>query len=278
MRSSVDYAGLFPPAGLEMKAAAHNYADYMAGEHSWALGRFIVPASGLEELHQMGADQHWHLSVVVGSDWLSALDSIRLFQMRSPAHIDSIEVRLNSVLDMERAISLFAGLTVYYEIPIREDLQKLVETIGRNEGHAKVRTGGVECGQFPSPVDLSRFIVACASRRIPFKATAGLHHAVRSEHPLTYEPDSPVAMMHGFLNISMASVAAFAGCGDDVVLGILGERRGSSFYFENSEGCGWREWSFSNKHICRTRENFLVSFGSCSFMEPIQELKDLGLL
>lgn len=42
---AVDYAGLFPPAKLDMETAVRNYASYQEGEHSWALGRFIVPVS-----------------------------------------------------------------------------------------------------------------------------------------------------------------------------------------------------------------------------------------
>ena len=46
----IDYAGLFPPASLDMAEAARNYEAYRAGPHSWALGRFIVPSARLNEV------------------------------------------------------------------------------------------------------------------------------------------------------------------------------------------------------------------------------------
>ncbi|MEW6742505.1 MAG: fumarylacetoacetase [Planctomycetota bacterium] len=46
----IDYAGLFPPARLAMAEAIANYASYRRGQDAWMLGRFIVPATRLEEL------------------------------------------------------------------------------------------------------------------------------------------------------------------------------------------------------------------------------------
>ena len=73
---------------------------------------------------------------------------------------------------------------------------------------AKVRTGGVTEGAFPASHALARFIQSCADAGVPFKATAGLHHPLRGEYRLTYEPGSPHGMMFGFLNVFLA--AAFA--------------------------------------------------------------------
>ena len=64
--SVVDYAGLFPPAGLDMRAAVGNYARYAAGPWAWALGRFIVPVSRLEELERAHKEHlRSHLSELV---------------------------------------------------------------------------------------------------------------------------------------------------------------------------------------------------------------------
>ena len=49
LHSLVDYAGLFPPAALDMHQAVHEYAHHRAGDHAWMLGHFIVPVSRLEE-------------------------------------------------------------------------------------------------------------------------------------------------------------------------------------------------------------------------------------
>jgi len=50
LAGSIDYAGLFPPASLEMAEAARNYEAYRSGPHSWALGRFILPSARLNEV------------------------------------------------------------------------------------------------------------------------------------------------------------------------------------------------------------------------------------
>ena len=45
----VDYAGLFPPAGLDMPAAVRHYAECRVGDDAWMLGRFVVQAARLDE-------------------------------------------------------------------------------------------------------------------------------------------------------------------------------------------------------------------------------------
>jgi hypothetical protein len=49
LAKSIDYAGLFPPAELDISTALENYVRYSTGPSSWALGRFIVPVSTLAE-------------------------------------------------------------------------------------------------------------------------------------------------------------------------------------------------------------------------------------
>ena len=79
------------------------------------------------------------------------------------------------------------GVTAYFELPIDADPAPLAGGRGR----AKVRTGGLTPEAFPAPADLARFLYRCAKARVPFKATAGLHHPIRSMQRCTYEPDSP---------------------------------------------------------------------------------------
>ncbi|MDF2772824.1 MAG: hypothetical protein K0S86_2319, partial [Geminicoccaceae bacterium] len=50
LRDAVDYAGLFPPAQLDMPGAVAEYAAYLASADAWALGRFVVPAARLDEM------------------------------------------------------------------------------------------------------------------------------------------------------------------------------------------------------------------------------------
>ena len=46
----VDYAGLFPPASRSLEEAAWQYGEHRRGANAWMLGRFVLPASRLDEL------------------------------------------------------------------------------------------------------------------------------------------------------------------------------------------------------------------------------------
>ena len=138
----------------------------------------------------------------------------------------------------------------------------------------KIRTGGLKPEALPQPGEVAAFISACAGRRLPFKATAGLHHPIRALHPLTYEAAAPQAVMHGFINVLMAS--AFAWHGESKIEPIVSEMDASAFSFD--ERAHWRDQSLSVAQIREARLNFMHSVGSCSFDEPVADLKALGLL
>ncbi|MEX2325390.1 MAG: hypothetical protein WD553_01255, partial [Gemmatimonadaceae bacterium] len=141
---------------------------------------------------------------------------------------------------------------------------------------AKIRMGGVTADAFPAPDDVVAFLAACAERRLAFKATAGLHHAVRAEYPLTYESGSQRVTMYGFLNVFLAAAALLAGAKADEARAILLESDLSAFRFDDG-GVTWRERRLSTEALARSRE-LATSFGSCSFREPVDELLAAGLI
>src|SRR5262249_58715448 len=125
------------------------------------------------------------------------------------AVIDTIEIKAARPSDIENAMKLMpAKLAPYFEIPIIDDPLELIKSLAETGARAKVRTGGVTADAFPSSFNLARFIKICAEEDVPFKATAGLHHPLRSVNKLTYAPDSASAMMHGFLNVFLAATFA----------------------------------------------------------------------
>ena len=144
----------------------------------------------------------------------------------------------------------------------------------RNGCFAKFRTGGLTPDAIPSVEHVATFIRACSDRRLPFKATAGLHHPVRGPHPLTYDAGAPRAVTHGFLNFFLA--AAFAWHGDRDIEPILAETDPTLFRFD--ERVHWRDRSLSSDQVREARQAFVHSFGSCSFDEPVRGLEALGLL
>ncbi|HLJ48726.1 MAG TPA: hypothetical protein VKU01_22070 [Bryobacteraceae bacterium] len=263
--SVIDYAGLFPPAQLPMQAAAHNYATYLAGEHAWMLGRFVLPAARIEEL----AHPDWPLSIL-GPTSVPLPTSNAAFRLQT-----TIELKAESPDDIEKSAgALPRDVTAYFELPIAADPKPLIQTLAQLGARAKVRTGGVTPAAFPTSGDLARFILRCHEHDVPFKATAGLHHPIRGSHPLTYEAGSPCHTMFGFLNVFLA--AAFGRRGASIHA-ILEEESVAAFSFQ-PDGIGWRDYFLTMADITSARQNFAISFGSCSFEEPIRDLQAIRLL
>ena len=110
-----------------------------------------------------------------------------------------------------------------------------------------------------------------------FKATAGLHHAVRGCYPLTYEPGSPVETMHGFLNVAVAAAIVYTGGPSLEAVTALKETTPEMFEFRG-ERLTWRERTIAADDLAAARRLLFRSFGSCSVGEPIDELARLRLL
>jgi hypothetical protein len=253
LNGSIDYAGLFPPASLEMAEAARNYEAYRSGPHSWALGRFILPSARLNEV-----DPDWSY-VVLGMP---------------PRAVPVCELKVETAAEAAPIVAMLPeGVTAYFELPIDADPAPLADGRGR----AKVRTGGLVPEAFPAPADLVRFLYRCAKARVPFKATAGLHHPIRSMQRCTYEPDSPVALMHGFVNVFLAASLLWHGARAGDAVATLEEESPGEFRFDD-EGVAWHGHRLSVDQLREARERFAMSFGSCSFEEPTGDLQRLGWL
>jgi hypothetical protein len=146
-----------------------------------------------------------------------------------------------------------------------------IDTLAARGLRAKIRTGGITPDAFPDASFIARFIIRCAEKSVPFKATAGLHHPIRCVKPLTYEPDAQTGTMHGFVNLFMA--ASLLNHAET----ILGETDARAFEF-GDDSASWRGHSVTTETLARVRSEFAISFGSCSFEEPIADLKEFGWL
>jgi hypothetical protein len=131
------------------------------------------------------------------------------------------------------------------------------EGLSASQADAEARVK-VRCGPIPPPLaELADVVRSCRERGVPFKATAGLHHAVRQNG------------QHGFLNLLAAAVF-----GNEEAA--LAEDDAEAFRAEGDALC-WRDHSASAAEVRRGRELF-VAFGSCSFSEPVDDLRALGFL
>jgi hypothetical protein len=278
----VDYAGLFPPAALPMDEAVRNYAAYRDGDSRAMLARFVLPVARLGEFvisasALPGASTPWPLAVLAGAADANALDAF------DAAHgerwrVDTVEAKAEDLAGVAALAAAFGGRrTVYVELSATREPSALIAAVGAAGMRAKIRTGGVTAEAFPSPVQVMAFITACVSRDVPFKATAGLHHPLRGEYALTYAADAPRGMMYGFLNVFMAAVLLHAGHAPGAVMPLLEERDGSAIAFTD-DAIRWRGLSATAAQVTAARATFAGSFGSCSFIEPVQDLAALSLL
>jgi hypothetical protein len=284
LAGAIDYAGLFPPAALDMASAVREYAAQRSGPDAWALGRFVVPAARLEELARATPEAPGavaQLSVLLGGDPASDLRSLEEFNRRHGARgirADTVETRADSSEAVGRVLELVPReLTAYLEVPVEPDPAPLLAAIARGGGRAKVRTGGVTADAFPTPAALLRFLRGCVAAGLPFKATAGLHHPLRAEYRLTYAPDSPTGTMFGFANVFLAAAFLHAGMRDDDALRLLEERDARAFRMD-ADGVEWRGHRLTRAEVEAARGRAIVSFGSCSFSEPVGEARGLGWL
>lgn len=239
----IDYAGLYPPAGLPLPAVVERYRRYRASPESWILNRLVLP---LAKLAETPLEAGWRVTLLVDDE-----------PGPLPEPVETLETKLPRRL----------SLPTYCEAPLSEI----------RDGFAKVRTGGLTPDAIPHSADLAAFLCAAAARRLPFKATAGLHHPLRSMRALTYAGDSPHAPMHGFLNVFCAAALAWCGLQQGPVSELLEENDPAALVFDET-GFTWRGHRLTASQIHAARCEFAHSFGSCSFEEPVADLRELGLL
>jgi hypothetical protein len=278
----IDYAGLFPPAGLGMSEAVANYAAYQAGPDRWALARFIVPASRLDEFEtaRLGLPSpqrdasRWPLSVLLGPSPEAGWAEVTRFQTRAGAGVtvESVEARVTSPAEVDALRGIApVGTELYLECRPDAGLPGLLDAILRVGARAKLRTGGIRAEEIPAPETVLGFIAGCADRRLPFKATAGLHHPVGGSYPLTYEAGSACATMFGYLNLVLAAAVLWAGGpADDARAVLAAHDRG--LLAATDTALSWGEVTCSTGSITGARREFMMAIGSCSFTEPLSEI------
>ncbi len=284
----IDYAGLFPPSQISMPEAVLNYATYRNSNYNWMLGHFVVPASRLDEFFESardfisrGGSDVWRLSVLAGEDIYETVRQIEDFNAKNAPRVicDVLEVRANTESKIENTVRVLPNfLTAYFEIPTDERLADLVTALSIHGQRAKIRTGGTSADEFPSTRAIIRFIRTCMAANVPFKATAGLHHPLRCFKALTYEANAPRGTMNGFLNLFLATGFARAGFKPIILEEILEDEFEESFEFTDN-GVAWHgDYFLTTWQLGFVREKSVVSFGSCSFDEPITDLQEIGLL
>lgn len=294
---SVDYAGLFPPAALDLEPALKNYISYLGSKDHWMLSSFVLPMEKFGDAGRfISVDSETgplRISALGpktlnAGDFLEKLETaikgIEQFQSQDfgLVKISQMEMPLFPGADagsLKQAAQLIAGRTidVFWELPLNE-VGRLVpllaqcnqELIDRPFGF-KIRTGGVSPDAFPSARCVAEPLLAAANYRVRLKFTAGLHHPVRMFR------DEVKTKMHGFLNVFGAGVLALEhGWDAPQIASMLEDENAGSFAFDDGT-FRWRNWQVESQSI-ETHRRLITSFGSCSFDEPREDLQSLGLL
>jgi hypothetical protein len=268
-----------------MDAAVRNYDSYMRGEHAWMLGRFIVPAARLTEYEDaigaMAIDASaWRLSVLTTAADVERVTRFNADRRDRFGEIDVLEIKTADASEIQKAASAYGmGYQLYFETPA-EMWRSLLPAIGAAHARAKIRTGGEVPTAIPEESRVLEFLRLASERRIAFKATAGLHHPLRSMRRLTYKPDSPTALMHGFLNVFYAAVLLWHEPERrQEAAWMLNERDADSITMDEMT-MTWHNSgvTLTAQQIEQARRQFCIGFGSCSFAEPIDDLRMLGWL
>lgn len=286
LSSIVDYAGLFPPAKLSLEKAIANYARYCQTQNHWLLGRFVIPLSRLAELKTLIADiasentitNPWLLSVILSENWESELKQIQTFNYSNKLAIASIEFKPLPPEEIARAIlHLPKKIESFFEIPLSENLEPYLAVLKGTKAAAKIRTGGLNQEAFPRPERLCQFIFASKAAKVPFKATAGLHHPLPGKYFVSYEPNSLATSMQGFLNLSILTALVYGQkLTQKEALQVLQESSPNGFQFRD-DSISWQDLCLNLSELKQGRY-FFRSFGSCSLQEPLDELEELQLL
>lgn len=230
----IDHAPLFPPASLALAQALDEDERARASVSSFALGRFVCPASRLGEL----AGLERALSVVLDVPFVA------------DERVEAVEVPVGADL---AAVPAGARET-YVEVRLDDGVGERLAELAVRGVRAKVRCGGAST---PSVAELAHFLRACRELGLPFKATAGLHHALRRG------PE------HGLVNL----LAAVSFGEEEEAL----QEEDAGAFTLTGERFSWRRRSVSAGELVGARA-LLRSVGSCSFFEPVGELEELGFL
>jgi len=274
-RGLVDDAGLFPPTALPMDAAVARHRADVRRAHPMLTNRFLCPASRIGELADvLGPGDQVRVGLIcdTGIDGLPvALDAVAE-DLRLVLAVIEFPLAKAGTAGGEAALDAVlartpAGIPLFAEPVALGDVDALAAAVAtRGDDRLvglKARCGGVRAELFPSPEALAHFIYAVSSARVPMKATAGLHRAVRYHDPQTGFAH------HGFLNILAAVVRAVAGDGEDAVTAALREE-------EPAVLTGVLDMA-GEAALTEARAVF-TSYGSCSTSRPLEEAAALGLL
>ncbi|MCH7905755.1 MAG: hypothetical protein IH944_14460 [Armatimonadetes bacterium] len=291
----IDYAGLFPPASLDMRSAIEAYRSVTESDSAWIVNRFVIAGSQLADGAAIWSEMREETddrvpatvvckSLTTGATALESLENEQRLIRDQVGCFDfsAMEIRLplgdefaGCAGALRKSYKWFAEreIDVYVELSWGEDMNEaMAELASTIDGVGfKARLGGVKKEQFPSVDQVAAFISEVAGLEAPFKFTAGLHEPVR------YYDKELDCYHHGFINVFVASALAMIQHATPAeVRQILEIEDGIQFRFTD-QAVESPAGSLSLKDIDEWWLYF-GGYGSCTYEEPIEGLKKLGLI
>ncbi|MGY1671920.1 hypothetical protein [Geodermatophilus sp. SYSU D00710] len=262
-----DDAALFPPGDAPMAAAvpAHRELRARLGD---LVGPFVVPAARLGELAaHLGDGDPLGVSLIVAAGDLPAAAARAGADPRlRPAAVEvPVVADAGAAAEAVRVLdgALPPGVPAAVEVPRTGARDAVLDVLAGTRYRAKLRTGGLRADLFPSAAELAGTLAACVARGIAVKCTAGLHSAVAHTDPATGFAH------HGFLNVLLAADALASGSPPEAAAAELARTDAADV------AAAVRAWPADR--AARARAVF-TSFGTCSVLEPVDDLVRLGLL
>lgn len=270
----VDDAALFPPGNADMADAVRGHLAARSGPRAGLVGFFLCPVSRLPELIvelvRAKPAEPVQLSMVVNNglggvpkavstvEGRKNLLQLRMVEMPAPSDVDATWLERVSEFvpeDVIRVVEprrpLAAGRVAWLDG---------VRRVARHGCWPKLRCGGQQAWSFPDVQDVASFLAAVCAEGVPFKATAGLHNAVRH-----HDADTGFSH-HGFLNLLVAVSRVLAGAD---VMQALDSTDAQALVAESRA---------LPEATARAVRQVFASYGSCSLTEPVRDLEALGLL
>lgn len=264
----IDDAAVFPPGSAPLPEALREHRRHRASWYASLVGPLLAPASSVGALAGLVEPDETLAIGVVGDTGVAGL------RVAAPGavRIRQVEVAVakrgeDPQPGLAELLALLRGwpeVTGYAEIPLTWGLLAALDTLTEARGAgvavaAKFRTGGLAAELFPTPIELAAVICACRDRALPFKLTAGLHHAIRHVDPETGFTH------HGFLNVLVGTAQAAGGAEVAEVAATLA-------------GTDPVPLIEPARRLLDHDRPLWIGFGSCSVAEPVADLAKLGLL
>ncbi|MCI5065009.1 hypothetical protein MRY87_04725 [bacterium] len=150
--------------------------------------------------------------------------------------------------------------------------------VGMRLGGLKIRCGGMPSELvpygIPSPTWLAETLQRCGEHALPVKLTAGLHRPLSAFPP----PEQGIEPHFGYLNVFLTALLARRGSISTAQLTTALQSPATPTLSEGNQSLSWAGYLISCKELQTMRHEIALSFGSCSFTEPLVEGRKLGLV